>query len=63
MRIRLFERLRKLRFPGHRKAENPLPVRTWESMNQEAERELLEQVQEDAEQDILALQEAMRGPN
>jgi len=61
--IRLFERIRRLRFPRHRRAENPLPVLTWQELDQGDEAELLEEVKEDAEQEVIALQEAMRGPN
>jgi len=63
MGTRLFERLRKLRFPKRRKAANPLPVLTWEELDQDDEAELLQEVKEDAAQDVLALQRAMRGPN
>jgi len=61
--IRLFERLRKLGFPRRRKAENPLPVLTWEELDEGDEAEVLQQMREDGEQDILALQNAMRRRN
>lgn len=62
MGMRLFERIRKLRLPKRRTA-NPLPVLTWEELDRDDEAELLQEVKEDGEQDVLALQRAMRGPN
>jgi len=63
--IRLFERIRKLklRIPGRRKAERQMPVLTWEELDEGTEAELLEEAKEDAAQDVIALQTAMRGPN
>jgi len=61
--IRLFERLRKLGFPRRRKAERQMPVLTWEELDEGTEAELLEEAKEDATQDVIALQNAMRGPN
>jgi len=60
--ISLFERLRKLGFPRHRKAETP-PTLTWAQLDEADEAELLEEMKEDAEQDVIALQTAMRLPN
>jgi len=40
-----------------------MPVLPWQKLDQDDERELLQQVQEDGEQEAIVLQEAMRGPN
>ena len=53
----------KLRISKHHKAENPLPVLTLQEFDEGDEAELLEEVKEDAERDVLALQAAMRGSN
>ena len=63
MGLRLFERIRKLRLPRRRKTERQMPVLPWQKLDQDDERELLQQVQEDGEQEAIVLQEAMRGPN
>jgi hypothetical protein len=62
MRIRLFERIRKLRFPKRRKARQ-MPVLTWQELDEGDQEELLEGVKEDAERDVIALQDALRGLN
>ena len=53
----------KLRFPRRRKAERQMPVLTWKELDESDETELLDGVKEDAERDVLALENAMRGPN
>lgn len=53
----------KLRFPRRRGAENPLPVVSWQELDQGDEAEVLQQMKEDAEREVMALQDAMRGPN
>lgn len=62
MRIRLFERLNKLRIP-RRRAKREMPILTWQDLDQADEAELLDGVKEDAAQDVIALQNAMRGRN
>ena len=53
----------KLRISRHQKAERPLPIFTWEELDQSDQAKLLEGVKEDAEHEVIALQNAMRGRN
>lgn len=64
MTIRLFERIRgKLRLLRRRKAENPLPILTWESIDRDAEAELLEQLKREAEEEIRESKKNFRNLN
>jgi hypothetical protein len=53
----------KLGLPRRRKAERQMPVLSWQELDEDDERELLEQVKADGDQEVIDLQNAMRGPN
>jgi hypothetical protein len=53
----------KLRLPKRRKAERQMPILTWEAIDQDAERELIEQMKQDAEQELSELERVLRNSN
>ena len=53
----------KVRIRRPPKARRQLPTLTWEQINKDAEAELLEQAQEEAEEVLSELEQSLRNPN
>lgn len=63
MGMRLFERIRKLRLPRRRKAENPIRPVSWEESEDSARLELMEEVVAERLADLDELDAALRTLN